>query len=47
MPFFIREEKYCPTCGLPTDQCECLGVEESQEYTQEDHENAMRVLEIK
>jgi hypothetical protein len=24
MPFFIREEKYCPTCGLPTDQCECL-----------------------
>lgn len=44
MPFFIREEKYCPTCGLPTDQCECLGVEESAEYTREDHENARMVL---
>lgn len=31
MPFFIREEKYCPTCGFPADECECLRPKEQED----------------
>jgi hypothetical protein len=28
MPFFIKPEEYCEVCGLPLDQCECLGKDD-------------------
>ena len=30
MPFYIRQEKFCETCGFPLDQCECLAPDKEE-----------------